>query len=179
MALGASRLRVVRQLFTESLLLAVVGGLCALLLSTVVLKVLQMQRYSTASMALDWRVLAATFGAALLAALVFGLPPAFRLPAWCRVPDARGRCSWAYKSLSAACCSSCRACLVGSRQRLGAADPGFDYRQLVTISPGLREHGYTDPRRRPISICFARARRRYRASERHPRPSSRRGAAST
>jgi predicted permease len=79
LALGASRLRVVRQLFTESLLLAVLSALFALLLSTALLRVMPLQVGSTASLTPDWRVLAATFGAALLAALVFGLPPAFRL----------------------------------------------------------------------------------------------------
>ena len=97
MAHGAGRLRVVRQLFTESLLLAVLSGLCALLLSTVVLKVMQLQHNSTASLVPDWRALAATFGAAMLAALVFGLPPAFRLASWCRVREAPARYSWAHK----------------------------------------------------------------------------------
>ena len=32
--------------------------------------------------------------------------------------------------------------LVSSRQQLGATDPGFDYRNLVAISPNLRAHGY-------------------------------------
>ena len=35
--------------------------------------------------------------------------------------------------------------LVNSRQRLGATDPGFDYRHLVWISPGLKAHGYGEP----------------------------------
>jgi predicted permease len=145
MALGAGRLRIVRQLFTESLLLAVLSGLCALLLSTVVLKVIQLQQNSTASLAPDWRALAATFGAAMLAALVFGLPPAFRLASL--VPRA-GRASTIF--LGAQVAVSClllvvSSLLVNSRQRLGATDPGFDYRHLVWISPGLKAHGYGGP----------------------------------
>ncbi len=145
MALGASRLRVVRQLFTESLLLAVLSGLCALLLSSVVLKVIQLQTNATASLVPDWRALAATFGAAMLAALVFGLPPAFRLASL--VPRA-GRARPIF--LGAQVAVSClllvvSSLLVNSRQHLRATDPGFDYRHLVSISPGLQAHGYDGP----------------------------------
>lgn len=145
MALGAGRLRIVRQLFTESLLLAVLSGLCALLLSTVVLNVMQLQLNSTASLVPDWRAVAATFGAAMLAALVFGLPPAFRLASL--VPRA-GRASTIF--LGAQVAVSClllvvSSLLINSRQRLGATDPGFDYRHLVWVSPGLQAHGYGGP----------------------------------
>ena len=145
MALGAGRLRVVRQLFTESLLLAVISGLCALLLSTVVLKVMQLQQNWTASLVPDWRALAATFGAALLAALVFGLPPAFRLASL--VPRA-GRARPIFLGVQVAV--SClllvvSSLLVNSTQRLRGTDPGFDYRRLVWISPGLKAHGYGEP----------------------------------
>jgi predicted permease len=145
MALGASRLRVVRQLFTESLLLAGLSGLGALFLSTVVLRVIQLQTNSTASLVPDWRAIAATFGAAMLAALVFGLQPAFRLASL--VPRV-GRASTIF--LGAQVAVSClllvvSSLLVNSRQRLGATDPGFDYRHLVWISPDLKAHGYEAP----------------------------------
>jgi predicted permease len=145
MALGAGRLRIVRQLFTESLLLAVLSGVCALLLSTVVLKVVQLQSNSAASLVPDWRALAATFGAAMLAALVFGLPPAFRLASL--VPRA-GRARTIFLGVQVAV--SClllvvSSLLLNSRQRLGATDPGFDYRHLIWISPGLNAHGYGEP----------------------------------
>ena len=145
LALGASRLRVVRQLFTESLLLAVLSGLGALALSTVVLRVIQLQSGSVGSLAPDWRALAATFGAAVLSALVFGLPPAFRLASL--MPRA-GRARPIFLGVQVAV--SClllvvSSLLVGSVQRLGSSDPGFDYRHLVSISPGLRAHGYEGP----------------------------------
>jgi predicted permease len=145
MALGAGRLRVVRQLFTESLLLAVLSGVCALLLSTVVLKVIQLQQNSTASLVPDWRALAATFGAAMLAALVFGLPPAFRLASL--VPRAgRSRTIFLGTQVAVSCLLLVvSSLLVNSRHRLGATDPGFDYRHLVWISPGLKAHGYAGP----------------------------------
>ncbi|HEX2457165.1 MAG TPA: ABC transporter permease [Vicinamibacterales bacterium] len=145
MALGAGRLRVVRQLFTESLLLAVLSGVCALLLSTVVLKVIQLQQNSTASLVPDWRALATTFGAAMLAALVFGLPPAFRLASL--VPRAgRSRTIFLGTQVAVSCLLLVvSSLLVNSRHRLGATDPGFDYRHLVWISPGLKAHGYAGP----------------------------------
>jgi predicted permease len=145
MALGAGRLRIVRQLFTESLLLAALSALCALLFSTVVLKVMHLQQYDAPASAVpDWRALAATFGAAVVAALVFGLPPAFRLASL--VPRAgRARTMFLGAQVAVSCLLLVvSSLLVSSRQRLAVSDPGFDYRHLVWISPGLKAHGYGD-----------------------------------
>ena len=145
MALGASRLRIVRQLFTESLLLAVLSGVCALLLSTVVVEVIQLQSNSGAGLVPDWRALVATFAAAMLAALVFGLPPAFRLTSL--VPrGGRARTIFLGAQVAVSCLLLVLSShLLNGRQRLGAAEPGFDHRQLVWISPGLKAHGYDGP----------------------------------
>jgi macrolide transport system ATP-binding/permease protein len=143
LALGASRLRIVRQLFTESLLLAIISGLCALLFSSIVLRVMQLkQQAATGSLAPDWRALVATFVATVLAALVFGLPPAFRLASL--VPRAgRARAIFLGMQVAVSCLLLVvSSLLVNSAQRLGTSDPGFDYRHLVAISPGLQTHGY-------------------------------------
>jgi predicted permease len=82
-ALGAGRLRLMRQLLTESLLLAVMGGASGLLLSQWGTRVLLLFMRIEADpvsfrVAPDGRVLLFTLAASLLTALLFGLLPALR-----------------------------------------------------------------------------------------------------
>ncbi|HKQ75165.1 MAG TPA: ABC transporter permease [Blastocatellia bacterium] len=77
LSLGASRLRLLRQLFTESLLLAVAGGLAGLLLLLWMAKALSFMANNPAyGIALDWRVMAYTLGISVFTAVVVGLLPA-------------------------------------------------------------------------------------------------------
>jgi len=81
-ALGASRLRIVRQLLTESVLLSLVSGVAGLGLSLWFIKLLvaitppNTPRLS--EIGIDWRVFAFTFGVTILAGILFGLFPALQ-----------------------------------------------------------------------------------------------------
>jgi predicted permease len=81
-ALGASHMRVIRQLLTESLLLAGLGGMLGLLLAyggtKVVLNTLPGTLPRANEISLDGRVLLSTMALSLFAAIVFGLAPALK-----------------------------------------------------------------------------------------------------
>ena len=84
-AIGAGRLRVVRQLMTEALLIALLGTIAGLGLALggtqLLHKVLSFnEAIKMLDMQIDWRVLAFTSAIAMVSALLFGLAPAMR--AW-------------------------------------------------------------------------------------------------
>ena len=79
-ALGASRARILRQLLTESVLLALAGAVPGVLLAAWATKILStlpsLQIPRLAQAVVDWRALLFTLAAALATAAVFGLVPA-------------------------------------------------------------------------------------------------------
>jgi predicted permease len=82
-ALGAGRLRIVRQLLTESLILALAGGFLGLLFAAwgtkVALRHLPSALPRALEVGLDARVLVFTITVALLCGILFGLTPALRI----------------------------------------------------------------------------------------------------
>jgi putative ABC transport system permease protein len=79
-ALGASRLRIVRQMLTESVLLSIVGACAGLVFANWLMEVLRKATPAglglDAALRLDSRVLEFTFAASVLTGVVFGLAPA-------------------------------------------------------------------------------------------------------
>jgi predicted permease len=81
-ALGASRGRVVRQLLTESILLAVTGGVLGILLAAwgtrASIRILPQALPRSGQVGLDAHVLLFTLGLSLFAGILFGLAPALK-----------------------------------------------------------------------------------------------------
>ena len=82
-AVGASRLRLVRQLLTESIALSLIGGVAGLLLAFAGRRFLWAYRppfieRNDLDLSLDSHVLLFAFGLALLTGIVFGLAPAIK-----------------------------------------------------------------------------------------------------
>src|SRR6185369_1514816 len=81
-AIGASRTRIVKQLITESMVLAAASGAAGLLLalwgSSALVAIAPQNIPRLAETKIDGVVLAFTFGVSLVASLVFGLAPAIQ-----------------------------------------------------------------------------------------------------
>jgi predicted permease len=89
LAIGASRYRLIRQLLTESIVLAFIGGAiglllatwCARLLSGVVFRLDRFSPYSYQPAQLNWPTLMFSVVLAVVVGLLFGMLPALRLTA--------------------------------------------------------------------------------------------------
>jgi macrolide transport system ATP-binding/permease protein len=167
-AVGAARSRLVRQLLTENITLALTGGAMGILLAVWSSRALLAFANSNGgrtvgiSADLDLRVLAFTIGAALLTGILFGLAPALGsmrvdlTPALRSGPNrAHGRASRfklgnllvvAQVALTVVVLVGA-GLLVHTLQNLRSVDPGFATQKLLTFSVDATLTGYKGERR--------------------------------
>ena len=145
LALGATRRRIVRQLMTENLLLALLGSAAGLLLSWYVSQPLIVWLGAPANLELgpDWRTGLFALAIGMFACVLFGLPPSRQAS---RQASRKSRARTIFMSTQVA--ASCvllvvSSLLVRALYRAYNADPGFDYTRVITIDSQLYAHAYT------------------------------------
>ena len=163
-AIGANRASLVRQLLVESVVLALMGGVAGVLVGVAFLRALVawlpagIPRIAEATV--DMRVLAATFAAAAVTGLFFGLAPALQLarlsPSSVLRDDARtstsrsplramlviGELAIALVLLAGA------GLLIRSFVLLQRVDPGFATDRMLTFQVRMEGPAYADAKRR-------------------------------
>jgi putative ABC transport system permease protein len=165
-ALGAGRWRVVRQLLTESVMLAVVGGLLGLGLAAwgvnLLSKLEQLKVPRMQEMGLDTRVLLFTLGVSVLTGVIFGLVPALQttradlhetLKEGGRQGASLSR-GWLRSAFVVVETALALMLLVGaglllrSFWHLQQVSPGFDPQNLLTMNLSLPDYRYREPQQR-------------------------------
>ena len=161
-ALGAGRVRLVRQLVTESVVMAVIGGGLGILIATWATEVLRRMAGttlpSTATVRVDSQVLLFAVGISVLTGILFGLAPALQMSSpriYESLKDAaRGTsASGGHKlrhGLVVAEISMALVLLVAaglmvrSLQRLLQVSPGFQTEHLLSVRTSLPQTQYKD-----------------------------------
>lgn len=162
-AIGAARSRIVRQLLTESALLAIAGAIVGL--GVALLALLSLRLFGPANVprlneiTIDARVLAFTFVVALLTGGVFGTVPALRASrvdpntalreggrgsSGVRAGKLRGALITAEVALSLVLLIGA-GLLVRSYERISNANPGFDARNVLSLRVSLPGFRYQTP----------------------------------
>ena len=152
LALGALRYRLIRQLFTESLLLAATGAALGVALAQSLSRVLVWSLSTegagvTLQTVTDWRVLLFAVGVAAMTCVVFGVVPALRAtgaePISAMKTGGRGttggREGFSFQRLLVVAQVSVSLVLL-----VGALLFVRSFRNLMTYDPGMRESGITD-----------------------------------
>jgi predicted permease len=161
LSLGASRGRLVRQLLSEFVALAILGGVLGLVFAKWTSDLLATRGLAGRPFdtAFDWRVIVFTAGLALFAGLISGLAPALKFSK-ANLTDAlkEGGLTTSFgrghhrlrNGLVIAQVAMVLVLLVTSGLmirsfiELGRADPGYDTRNLAMISVNLSEQEYPD-----------------------------------
>jgi hypothetical protein len=144
--LGARRSRLFRQLLTESLLLGLLGTLAALPLSSIAVRLILTQTGAPAWMTAlpDWRVALFTAAMGCIASVFFALLPALRLVRGKTIRKAFAHQFVVCAQVAASCVLLILASLlVRATLHTLYTDPGFAYQQVLSIDPGMSDHGYT------------------------------------
>lgn len=160
LAMGANRLRLIRQLLTESLLLSIVGGGAGLVLAIWIIKALVAFKPPidiplVVDVGIDWRVLLFSLLVSIAAGTIFGLAPALqatspRLSQVLRETATQGgagrtrlrsvlvvaQIAFSLVVLIAA------GLVVRTLQQLQTMNPGFDPQSALTLAFELRLQGY-------------------------------------
>ncbi len=148
LSLGAGRGRILRQLMTESFLLALLGGAAGLFLSWLVSRplVIWLGGPGVLPMKPDWRTTCFAFAIGALACVMFGLPSA-RQALRSSHRTSRVRTIFMTSQFAASCVLLIvSGLLLRALHRAVTVDPGFDYAHTLTVSPHLDAHGYTPER---------------------------------
>ena len=162
-ALGASRWQLIRQVFTESLLLSLLGGTGGILIAWLGIDLLVAAKPGVVprldEIGLDFRVLGFTLGVSLLTGMIFGLAPALQSSRTdlnetlkdagrSGASDGRGnrtRAALVVCEIAMALMVLVSAgLLIRSFARLRQTNPGLDYQNVLTMSVTLPQTRYAE-----------------------------------